>query len=71
MLVRDAEDQVAKLEAILAAGATSVSVDGQSVSYDFASIRRRVRQLKHYIELHREGAVKTRPVAARIDLAGF
>ena len=42
----DNSAEIAKLEAILNAGATSVSIEGETVNYDFAEIRRQIGDLK-------------------------
>ena len=46
MLMAEIDDQIAALEQILNAGVTSASVDGQSVTYDLAMVRKRLNELK-------------------------
>lgn len=58
-------DQIAELEAILDAGASEVTVDGQRVRYDLDSVRRRLA------ELRRQQDATKRPRASQIDLSGF
>lgn len=41
----DNSAEIAKLQAILNTGATSVMVDGRSVTYDLDSLRRQLRDL--------------------------
>lgn len=62
----DYSTEIAELEAILQAGASSVVVDGQSVTYDLKQIRRRLRELKAA-----DDTATKRPVALSIDLSGF
>ena len=57
---------IAQLEAILQAGASSVVVDGQAVTYDLKSIRRRLRELKNT-----DDDATKRPPALSIDLSGW
>ena len=42
----DNATKIATLQAILDAGASGVSVDGESVTYDLAAIRKEIRELK-------------------------
>lgn len=42
----DNSAQIAKIEAILNTGATSVTTDGTTINYDFAQLRKRLRELK-------------------------
>ena len=41
----DNSERIAEIREILRAGATQVSVDGTSVQYDFASLRKELREL--------------------------
>ena len=59
---------IANLEAILNAGATTVTVDGQTVTYDFDEIKSRIAKLKREDTAN---SYTTRPRSLRIDLAGF
>ena len=56
------ETEIAELEAILNAGASSVGVDGQKVTYDLKAVRRRLR------ELRRQQDPSKRPVVTTIHL---
>lgn len=38
---------IAKIEAILNVGATSVTTDGTTVNYDFEELRRRLKELRN------------------------
>lgn len=38
---------IAKIEAILNTGATSVTTDGTTVNYDFEELRRRLKELRN------------------------
>ena len=57
----------AALQSVLDTGATDVSVDGETVKYDPAAIRRRIRDLKAADPNFRN----KRPRAASINLGGF
>ena len=59
--------KIAELQAILQAGASNVSVDGTSVSYDLAEVRRQLRELMASDNTQKG----RRPVAASINLGGF
>lgn len=59
------ETDIAALEAVLSSGASSVFVDGQKVTYDLESIRKRLN------ELRRQRSAATRPGILNIDLSGF
>ena len=63
----DNSAKIAKLQAILEAGADSVSVDGTTVHYDLAEIRREIRRLMAEDTTN----AGRRPVAASINLGGF
>ncbi len=63
----DNSAEIAKLQAILNEGARSVSIDGQSVTYDFAAIRKRIRTLMLADPNYRG----KRPRLSRINLGGF
>lgn len=39
-------DQIARLEALLTAGATSIESDGETVSVDLEQVRRRLAELR-------------------------
>lgn len=60
--------EIAKLEAILNAGASSVTVDGQSVTYDFDEIKARIAKLKREDTTN---GYMARPRSLRINLGGF
>lgn len=54
---------IAKIEAILNAGASTVSTDGTTVTYNFAELRRRLKELRQA-----DPAFK-RPRIGQIDLS--
>lgn len=59
--------RIAQIQAILRAGATSVSIDGRTVTYDFAELRRQLRELQAEDDTFRG----RRPAASTINLGGF
>lgn len=59
------ETEIARLEAILDAGASSTDVDGTRVSYDLDKVRQRLAELKRLQDKAR------RPRSSSIDLSGF
>jgi hypothetical protein len=63
----DNSTAIADIRAILRQGATTVTIDGQTIVYDFVALRRELR------ELMADDTADTgrRPVATRITLAGF
>lgn len=61
--------EIAALEAILNSGASSVSTDGLSTSYDLDSVRKRLAELQAQDDAS-VNAGKARPRIARIRL-GF
>ena len=63
----DNATKIATLQAILDAGASGVSVDGESVKYDMAAIRKEIRELQAADPNFRN----RRPRAASINLGGF
>ncbi len=63
----DHSTRIAEIQSILRAGARQVVVDGQSVTYDFPSLRKELRQLMAEDDTHRG----RRPAAASINLSGF
>lgn len=52
-------EELRNIERILATGATSVSVDGRTVNYDFAQLRIRARELRARVEGSPNRAVRT------------
>ncbi len=66
-IMADNATKIATLQAILDAGASGVSVDGESVTYDLAAIRKEIRELKQADPNFRN----MRPRAASINLGGF
>lgn len=58
--------EIAEIEAILNAGVSSGTVDGQSVSYDLPALRKRLRELKDS-----DDTATKRPTSLKIDLSGF
>lgn len=63
----DYSTEIARLEAILNAGAKSVTTDGQKVDYDFDAIRKRLAELRALDD----NSLPKRPRAANIRLTGF
>lgn len=61
----DHSERIAQIQQILRAGATSVSVDGVTVTYDFESLRRELRQLMQEDDVHKG----RRPVISHLDLS--
>lgn len=59
---------LAHLRALLNSGATSAVIDGQTVSIDPASIRRRIRELEATDD---SIAVPKRPVVSTLDMTGL
>ena len=64
---QDNSAKIAELESLLESGATSVNVDGVTVAISPDSVRAELRRLQQADSVQR----KKRPVAARINLAGF
>lgn len=60
--------EIAALNALLNSGATTTTVDGQTVTIDPASIRRRIRELQ---ALDENIDVPARPVVNTLDLSGL
>ena len=67
MTKADNSAEIAQLEAILNAGARTVTIDGQTVTYDFDAIRKRLAELRasDYRNIPR------RPRASSIRLGSF
>lgn len=63
MTESEIRERIAQLEAILASGAASVSVDGTSVSYDAESIRQTLRELQSMLP-----DPQRRPMIVRVRL---
>lgn len=63
-MAADNSKRIAEIEEILRAGASQVSFDGTTVTFDFDQLRRELRQLESEDRL-RKGR---RPVAASIKL---
>ena len=63
----DNSTEIAKLEAILDAGASAMTTDGQSVTWDLDKVEKRLRELRSSDNTYSG----TRPVATQIDLSGF
>lgn len=61
------ETKIAELEAVLESGATQISVDGTSTSFDHDSIRKQIQALRSQHSTMK----KRRPRASRINLGGF
>lgn len=59
------DQEIADLEAILNAGATSMFTDGQKATWDLDQVRRRLGELRRRKDHMR------RPRIATIDLSGF
>jgi len=58
---------IAKIQKILQAGASSGTIDGRSVTYDFAELRRQLRELQATDDTQKG----RRPVVSRIRLGNF
>lgn len=67
MAAADHSARIAEIQAILRAGASSVSVDGTTVQYDLAGLRKELRQLMTEDATQRG----RRPVVSSIYLGGF
>lgn len=63
----DNSAKIAKLQAILDAGASNVAVDGTNVGFDLDEVRRQLRELNESDNTQKG----RRPVAASINLGGF
>lgn len=63
----DNSTKIAELEAILETGATTVTVDGQTIVRDLDVVRSQLRRLQADDTTDKN----RRPVSARINLAGF
>ena len=63
----DHTKRIAEIREILRAGATTVSTDGTSVTFDFNQLRKELRELMATDDLQKG----RRPVAASIHLGGF
>ena len=63
----DHTKRIAEIREVLRAGATSVSTDGTSVTFDFDELRRELRELEAADDLKKG----RRPAAASIYLGGF
>jgi hypothetical protein len=59
------EEQIAQLRAILAAGANSGSIDGRTVQFDLAEVRKQLRVLTAELA-EADETTNPRPVASRI-----
>lgn len=64
----DNSAEIAEIDAILQAGASRVSVDGQTVAYDFAELRRRRAELIAADDVTHDS--KKRPRSSQINLGG-
>lgn len=63
-------DNSARIESILAilrSGAASVSIDGRTIQYDLAALRRELRQLQAEDDANKG----RRPASATINLGGY
>ncbi len=60
--------KIALLQELLDTGATTAVIDGQTVSVDPASIRKRLRELQ---ATDTANTTKTRPTFGTIDLTGL
>lgn len=64
----DHSAEIAQIESILNAGASSVSVDGMSTSYNFAELRKRLAELKAEDDATLQaGAVKPRRATIKLN----
>ena len=57
------DDQIDALEAILNAGVSNASVDGQAVTYDLAAVRKRLSELRR-----ERGTGTIKPIIASINM---
>jgi hypothetical protein len=48
---------IAQIEAILNNGATSVTTDGTTINYDFAELRRRLKELRNTDPAYRRSRI--------------
>lgn len=63
----DNSAEIAKIRKILRTGATSASIDGRTVQYDFDELRRQLREL-----IETDDALQgQRPLVSRIRLGNF
>lgn len=62
----DNSKKIADIKAILEAGATTVSAEGVTVTYDFEQLRRQLRQL----QLDDDSLAGRRPKVSTINLNG-
>ena len=62
---------IAALTKILDSGASAVSVDGQSVSYDVTSLRKRLQYLIDTDDTLNPTGVAKRPLIQHINLGGL
>jgi len=63
----DNSARIAEIQEILRAGATSVSVDGVTTTYNFNELRKELRDLQQSDDSQK----RKRPVASNIYLGGF
>lgn len=63
----DNSKRIAEIRSILQAGASSVSVDGVTVSYDFAALRQELRDLM----ANDPAFANKRPVVTTLGLGNF
>jgi len=63
----DNSARIAEIEAILQAGAVSVTIDGVSVTYDFDTLRSELRKLRQADDVEKS----RRPTSTTVRLGGF
>ena len=66
--VQEIKDAIANCEAILDAGATTVSVDGNTTVFDLDHIRKRLRDLQDELA-KAQGKTRRRPIFNSLDLS--
>lgn len=66
--VTELKEAIANLEQILDSGASSVTVDGETTSFDMKAINERLKDLKSELATL-QGKKTRRPIFNRIDLS--
>jgi hypothetical protein len=66
--VTELKDAIANLEQILDSGASSISIDGETTTFDLGKVEERLRSLKAELATL-QGKAPRRPLFNRIDLS--
>ena len=66
--VTELKEAIANLEQILDSGASSVTVDGETTTFDLAAVSSRIKDLKAELATL-QGKKTRRPIFNRIDLS--